>query len=133
MDLGFLGTVTRIMTASGTDPIAVASTATIYTPIFELHGADSFGVAMKATVSSGTPDVKVELEECMVVPTSEAVDTSSVEPDGFPDVFNLTDQLTHIKQITPVPAKYGRFKLTGQGANPASTTVRIDLFRQEIL
>ena len=126
-----LGTVTRIMKADGTDPIPVASTNTVYTPVFELHAGEAFGVAMKAVVTSGTPDVKVELEESMELPTSEAADTDMVEPDGFPDVFNLTDQLVHIKQITPVPAKYGRFKLTGQGMNPASTTVRIDLFRQE--
>lgn len=124
------GTVTRITKASGTTPIAVASTNTVYTPAFELFGGEAFGVALLAA-SDGTVDVKVELEESMEEPTSEASDTDMAEPDGFPDVINLTDEVIHIKQITPVPAKWARFKLTGQGSNHASTTVRIDLFRQE--
>lgn len=127
-----VGVVHTIKTASGTSPIAVASTGTVYTPAFPLNFAEAFGVGLLAD-SSGVVNVLVELEECMTEPTSEAADVDCVEPDGFPDVINLTDKLMHIKQITPVPAKYGRLKLTGQGLNHASTTVRIELFMQEQL
>lgn len=129
------GSVTRITKADATTPIPVASTGTVYTPIFELYGGENFGVGLLAA-SSGTIDVLVELEESMsdmADITSETADVDMVEPDGFPDVINLTDGLLHMKQLTPVPAKYGRFKLTGQGSNHSSTTVRIDLFRQEII
>ena len=127
-----VGVVHTIKTAAGVSPIPVASAGTVYTPAFVLGFAESFGVGLLAT-SDGTVDVLVELEESMTEPTSEAADVDCVEPDGFADVLNLTNELMHIKQITPVPAKYGRFKLTGQGANHASTTVRIELFLQESL
>ena len=127
-----IGNVTRLKKADGTATFAVASTATIYTPVFELFGGDVFGLALKAAVTSGTPDVLIELEECMNAPTSEAADTTNaVIPDGFPSIINLTDTNLHIKKIEPVPAKYARLKMTGQGTNPASTTVTVDLFRQE--
>lgn len=127
-----VGVVHTIKNAAGTSPIPVAGTATVYTPAFVLGFAEAFGVGLLAA-SDGVVDVLVELEECMSVPTNEAADTDCVEPEGFPDVMNLTDEVMHIKQITPVPAKYGRFKLTGQGSNDASTTVRIELFLQEPL
>ena len=132
MGLGLYGTVSQITKADGTVQIPVATTAVIYTPIFELHAGWAFGVQAKATVVSGTPDIKIELEHCMTAPTYEAADTANaVIPDGFSAVITLTDELVHIKALSPVAAKYGRFKLTGQGSNPATATVAIKVFRQE--
>jgi len=126
-----IGTVDAIKTAAGTAAIPVASTATVYTPSFPLYGADAFGVSLLAA-SDNDVDVKVELEEGMERPaTEEAASASWVEPDGLADIALLSDEVLHIVQVTPVPAKYGRFKLTGQGTNDATTTVTINLFRQE--
>ena len=107
----------------GTAAIPVASTATVDTPKFPLHYADAFGVELLAA-SDGAVDVKIELQE-----SNDG--TNFVEPDGMEDVAVLTDEVRHIKQVTPVPAKYGRFRMTGQGSNHSSTTITINLFRQE--
>lgn len=125
-----IGTVTRITKADATTPIPVASDATVYTPHFNLYGGEAFGVTLLAA-SDGDVNLKIELEEGMSIPTLEAADTNCVEPEGFPDIAVIEDELAHIVQITPVPAKYGRFKITGQSTNHATTTLRIDLFVQE--
>jgi hypothetical protein len=126
-----IGTVTNFTNAAGTAAIPVASTATVYTPTFEINALEALGVQAKLT-SDGDAKVLIQLEHCMASPTSEAADTSNaVIPDGFPDILDITDELVHIKQINPVPAKYARFKLTGQGTNDASTTCTLKIFRQE--
>lgn len=126
-----IGTVSAITKADGTVEIPVASTGTAYTPAFEINALEAMGIQAIAT-SDGDVDVLIQLEHCMAAPTSEAADTANaVVPDGFADILNLTDELTHIKQINPVPAKLARFKMTGQGSNDASTTVALELFRQE--
>ena len=126
-----IGTVTNFANAAGTVAIPVASTGTVYTPTFEINGLEAIGVQVKLT-SDGDAKVLVQLEHCMAEPTSEAADTSNATiPDGFADILDITDELIHIKQINPVPAKYARFKLTGQGTNNASTTATIKIFRQE--
>lgn len=127
-----LVTATVIKTAAGVSPIPVAGNVTVYTPIFELTNLEALGVQLKATVSSGTVDVKVELQHANVEPISEAVDDANcIEPDGFSDVITLSDQSLHMKSVAPVPAKYARFKLTGGASNPASCTVAITIARQE--
>lgn len=125
-----IGTVTRITKADATTPIAIDETATVYTPHFNLYGGEAFGVAFLAA-SDGDTNLKIELEEGMSIPNSEASDADWVEPEGFADVAIIEDELSHIVQITPVPAKYGRFKITGQSTNHTTTTIRIDLFIQE--
>lgn len=127
-----IGVVDPISKADATTPIPVASTGTVYTPLFNLHGADAFGLEVLA-VSDGDVDVKVELEIGNVAPaTVEASDGNWSEPDGMADIINVTDEVIHFKQVTPAcPAKYGRFKLTGQGSNDATTTLRLKIFRQE--
>jgi len=126
-----IGTATPITTAAGTVQIPVASTETVYTPAFPIHGLEAMSVHVKLT-SDTDAKVLVSLEHCMDEPTSEAEDTTNaVVPDGFPDVLDITDELVHIKQVTPVPCMYARFKLVGQGTNGATTTALIKIFKQE--
>lgn len=126
-----IGTVTILTNAAGTVQIPVASTGVVYTPTFEINGLESMGLQAKLT-SDGDAKVLIQLEHCMASPTVETADASnSVIPDGFADILDITDELIHIKQINPVPAFKGRFKLTGVGTNHASTTIALKLFRQE--
>ena len=118
-----VGNVHSITNSSGVAAIPVASTATVDTPSFELHYGDSFGVELLAA-SDGAVDVKVELQLSMD-------GTNFVEGDGQADVAVITDETRHIVQLTPFPAKYGRFRMTGQGSNHATTTMAINLFIQE--
>jgi len=126
-----LGTKSRLTKADATEPIPVASTGVVYTPSFPLYGADAFGVALKCA-SVGDIDVKVELEVGMERPaTEESADDDWAEADGTADVAIITDTDPHPIQMTPVPSRYGRYKMTGQGSNHATTTIRMDLFLQE--
>lgn len=126
-----IGTTQRITTAAGTTPIPVASDAVVYTPSLPIMGGEAWGVTVLPD-SDGDVDVKIELEQGEAPPsTEEAVSADWVEPDGMADILNVTDKVLHKKRVTPIPGMYARFKLTGQGTNDASTTIRIDLFRQE--
>lgn len=113
--------------------LTVATTGTYYSKSFKMAFSSYFGIWVQATAASGTPDVKIELEESYEPPTTEgSSDTDYVEPDGFSDIFSsINDQLAHIKTVSPVPMKYGRFKITGINANPSGTVLNIRLFMQE--
>lgn len=123
-------TINAVMTPSGTEDIAVASTATVYTQSFPIFDVDEkFGVKIKAG-GAGTKDVLVELEESDVRPATEgSADSDYTEPDGMADVANLVDTDLHITEVMPVLKMYARFKLTGQGSNAATTTVTIGVSR----
>ena len=126
-----IGTTQRITTAAGVTPIPVASDGVVYTPSLPIMGGEAWSATLLAA-SDGDVDLKVELEQGEAVPgTEEAVSTDWVEPDGMADILNVTDKVLHKKQVTPIPGMYCRFKITGQGTNDATTTIRIDLFRQE--
>lgn len=129
-----MGAESKVLKYDGsTAVIPVASGATIYTRAFDMGMATFFGIFVKATSTTGTPDIKVELQEGPILPVTEgSVDDYWTEPDGFSDIFDqINDELAHIKTISPVPAKYGRYKITGINANPADTTVEIYNFMQE--
>lgn len=128
------GNATKVSDSDGVTPIAVASNGTVYTKAFSLRQGLYFGV--KAILSStGSPSVQVQFQQSDVLPATEgAADADWVIPDGMPDVWaNLNDKVNHIKALSPVPMTYGRFKLTGLGANPADTTIDIRVFQQDIL
>jgi len=127
------GSVPVVASTGAPGAIAVASTGTIYTKSFDMGMASFFGVFVKAASVTGTPDFKVELQESYIEPATEgAADGNWVEPDGFSDIFEeITDKLAHIKTITPIPMKFGRYKITGLNANPADCLVTIYNFVQE--
>lgn len=124
---------TPVVTAAESANIAVAETATVYTKSFKLGLGQYFGIAARAVSVTGTAAVKIELEESPLLPTTEgaAEPTRFVEPDGFSDIMDISDELMHIKTVTPIPMMYGRYKITGAGDNPADTVVNIWNFIQE--
>jgi hypothetical protein len=129
-----LGACYPVQTSANSSSIAVASTATVYTKAFKLYPGVYFGLWVGASSATGTPDVKIELEESWSLPTVEgaAETTLWVEPDGFDDIFSqINDEVAHIKTISPIPMAYGRYKITGINANPADTIVTMYNFMQE--
>ena len=129
MNLGDIITSEILKKLDATTPIPTASTNTIYTPSFPMGGIESIDLL---AASDGTVNVLVELELGADRPTTEeASDTSWAEPDGMADLFNLTDEIIHTKQIDAPRKRYGRLKMTGQGSNHASTTVKITLNRRQ--
>lgn len=127
--------VDQVYSSDGTTTdIAVASTATVYTKAFKLELAEKFALQYQAT-SPGTVSIKIELEHANVLPTTEgSADDNYVEPDGYSDIVSdVTTETVHIIAVAPVVSRYGRFKLTGQGANHASTTIDLKLIKLEEL
>lgn len=127
-----ISSVEQIKNASEVAEIPVASTATVYTKSFMIGNVESMGLLAKAT-SDGSVQVLIEMEIGPAVPTTEgAADSNYFEAEGYPDIMTLVDEINHLKPITPIPMKYARFKLTGQGSNHSSTTVNLKLFRKEL-
>lgn len=130
-----LGAAQKVLKYDGsTNVIPVAGEVTVYTMSFPLGLASFFGIWCRGLSTTGTPNLKIELEQSYKLPTKEgsAETTSYVEPDGFDDVFSaINDEFAHIKTITPVPMTYGRYKITGLTGNPADTTIQIENFLQE--
>lgn len=124
--------VSDILSSDGaTENIAVGTSATVYTKAFKLAYAEYFALFYKAT-SDGTVNVKIEIEQCWRLPTTEgSADTSYVEPEGMSDIDTVTDETQHCKSISPIPSPYARLKLTGASDNDASTTLRLRLSKQE--
>lgn len=125
-------TADGVLSAAGEEEIPIATTAVVYTNSFKLNFGTKFAVQYRAT-SSGSVDLKLELEEGNVMPTTEgASDANFVVPDGgMTIVANITTETVHIISMAPVVSKYGRFKITGQGANHASTTLALKLLKTE--
>ncbi len=132
------GDATRIPNYTGAPaPIVIPTTTTVYSRSFRLNYGQAFGIQYKAADGSGTANMKIQLEQSNTLLT-EAQEGSSnsayVIGEGVADVVtNLADTLTHVKSFSPVPAKYGRFKITGLGSNPADASVTIDVFQQELV
>ena len=124
-----------IVTAADATDIAIASTATVYTKAFKISFGDYFSLDYKASSTSGTPDVKIELEESIganLPATEGSADSNYVEPESMSDIeANLTTETWHKKAITPVVGIYARLKITGNVGNPADTIVNAKINRQE--
>lgn len=116
---------TPFLTAAGSEDIAVASTAVVYTRAIRLLFGEYFSLKYKAVSATGSPSVKIEFEESDRAPETEgAADAHYVEPESLNDIeADLTSETWHIKSFSPPVAIYGRLKITGSGSNPADTIV----------
>ena len=125
------GIADDLVKLDGTTAIPVASTGTVYTPSRNVKTSEKFGLYLKAA-SGGTINVVIKLEVGMVPPTTEesadAVNFSV--PDGFSNIVNLVDANAWHKELDLPPFAYIRLKMIGQGANAASTTVTVKLFKR---
>ena len=118
--------VETILDLTGNSTMSISSTTTVYTNSFKLSYGSQFSGIYTAECNSGTPNKLIELEQSDVVPASEGYsDSNYVEPDGASDIITLTDTNRHIKAFSPVATKYARYKLTGQGSNPATASISI--------
>jgi len=124
-----------IVTAEGVETaLAVASTGVAYSKSFKLDYGSKFSMHYLAGSVNGAVDLKVELEESNVRPAAEnAADSDNyVVPDGGMTIIaNLTKETIGIIALSPVVAKYGRFKITGQGSNNADTLIAITVAKVE--
>jgi hypothetical protein len=135
--MNYIVSTDKVTLSTDSTNIAVDTTAVIYTKAMKLRYAVAFALRIQATSSAGTPDIKVEIEEGVTLPTTEgAADTTwatgYVVPDGMANIYaSLADELVHLIQLTPVVAEYIRFKITGNAANPSDTIVTAQLITQQ--
>ena len=112
--------------------ILINATATAYSNSFKLNRGMTFGWEV-AFISSGVVAVTVELEQANQPPTTEgSADGSWVIPVGkattngmFPTGTIIAAATTYIAAYSPVATILGRLKITGIGANDATTTLSL--------
>lgn len=131
------GNLKQITASDGAPaPITIPSTTTVYSRTFKLNFGQAFGLWLQAGNGSGTANMKIQLEQSYLDLTEAqqgASHASYVIGDGVADIYsNLNDTTAHVKTLQPVPMKYGRFKITGVGSNPADATINIWAFIQEL-
>jgi hypothetical protein len=116
-------------------PIAVASTADVYSHTRSIKDGSNFVLWYKATVASGTPDVDLYLQQGFQRPTAEG--SAGTATDGFINigskVADITDEAWHYVVLSPVSMPFLRILLDGQGSNPATCTVDLRLGKQSAL
>jgi len=112
---------------------AIASAAVVYSKSIRIGGANVVGIAYQATSAGSSPDLLIQVEQSYTKPTTEgASDTKYVVPEDMANIeTNLTTETWHVKSLSLVPMKYMRFKITGNGGNPADTLLSLELFLQE--
>lgn len=116
-----------------TEAIAISGTSVVLTKAFRIPYGINFGVSAKAA-SSGTINLKVELEQSFRLPNPEGIaDAYWAIPDNItsPVFSSITSATIKHTVFSPDPFMYCRFKITGLGSNHTSTTVNLWISMQE--
>jgi len=112
--------------AGGLSPIPVASTGVKYTQSFPVFYSQYFSLSYKLA-SAGSPDVQIDMEESVDgnPPVTEgAASANFIIPASISSI--VTDETTKtwkMVSLSPLTARFIRFKITGKNANPSDTTV----------
>lgn len=115
--------------------IAVDQTTDVYTHSHSIREVQNIVLWYKATVTAGTPDVDIYVEQGPGLPTAEGDPGDS--NDAWIQIGNkladITDEDWHYVVVSPVVMPFLRFKLDGQNANPASCTIDLRLGKQSTI
>ena len=114
-----------LLASAGITELAVANTDVAYSYSF-LTDKRAYGLEIQLDVSSGTADVKIEMESGGTEPDTEGTaDTDYTVPQTNEAVIDSScnTELVRFYPFPPVVAPFCRLKFTGQGANPASCKV----------
>jgi len=118
--------VVDFLALEGVTTKAVASTASAYTRTYPTEKGVSYAFEYQMD-SGGAVDVKVELEQGNTQLTALQEGSSHADyvipEDAAAFDASVTDKLTHIKAYAPAATGYLRLKITGQGANAATTVL----------
>jgi len=124
--------------SSGDIAIAVNATADVYSNSFSIKYANAMVLMYKATVTTGTPDVDVYLEQSSRLPAGTSgggEGEAGNATDGWHQVgskiADITSESWGSVTLSPVTLPYLRIKLDGQGSNPSTCTVELRLGLQE--
>ena len=131
---GSMGGATTVQRSTGVDTIAIAGEVTVYSRAFKLSYGVAFGIGYKAA-GAGTINLKIQLEQSVknTAPTTEgSSDTYYVIGAGVADInAALADTTARLQTLSPVPATWGRLKITGGTANGSDVTLEAYIFQQE--
>ena len=131
---GSMGGYTRVTGSDGVQTISIVGETTVYTKAFKLGYGVAFGIGYKAA-GAGTINLKIQLEEGIkhTAPTTEgSADSYYAIGTGVSDINSaLTDTTARLTTLSPVPALWGRLKITGLTGNGADVTLEAHLFQQE--
>lgn len=136
--MSLYGNVTQVPQSTGAPaPITVPNTTPVFSRTFKLYYGQAFGVWGQAGNGSGTANMKIELEQSykdLTEAEQGSANSAYVIGDGVaPIQSNLMGNTAFVKTVSPVPMKYGRYKITGQGSNPADATITLWNFIQELI
>lgn len=119
-----IGAVRTVMVM---DAAAVALTAAVKSDIVDLSQFSDFSICYQAISPGGVPDVTITIEQGI----GEDL-TGFATPVSMAAVHsNLTAETKQIKAISPVSARYLRFVVTGEIANPADTVFSLWISARE--
>ena len=118
--------------AGNANPIPVASTGVKYTKAINVEYSQFF--ALSYQLAGATPDVQIDMEESVDgnPPINEGAASSNfIIPASISSIV-ADETTTSWKMVTlsPLTARWIRFKLTGKNSNPSTTTLNGYLHEQ---
>jgi hypothetical protein len=118
--------------AGNANPIPVASTGVKYTKAINVEYSQFF--ALSYQLAGATPDVQIDMEESVDgnPPVTEgAASANFIIPASISSIV-ADETTTSWKMVTlsPLTARWIRFKLTGKNSNPSTTTLNGYLHEQ---
>ena len=118
--------------AGNANPIPVASTGVKYTKAINVEYSQFF--ALSYQLAGATPDVQIDMEESVDgnPPINEgASSTNFIIPASISSIVaDETSNNWKMVTLSPLTARWIRFKLTGKGSNPSTTTLNGYLHEQ---
>ena len=121
--------------AGNANPIPVASTGVKYTKAINVEYSQFFSLSYQ--LAGATPDVQIDMEESVDgnPPINEgASSTNFIIPASISSI--VADETTNnwkMVTLSPLTARWIRFKLTGKNSNPSTTTLNGYLHEQSEL
>ena len=118
--------------AGNANPIPVASTGVKYTKAINVEYSQFF--ALSYQLAGATPDVQIDMEESVDgnPPINEGAASSNFIIPGSISSIVADETTNNWKMVTlsPLTARWIRFKLTGKNSNPSTTTLNGYLHEQ---
>ncbi len=120
---GLKGATTPILKSDMSSSLVIASTGVVYTRSFELFNGEYFGLWCKVVSATGTPDIKIDLEQTAlrVAESGEGVANTALWAVTQAVTAGVNDEVAHIIKLSPIPMSFGRLKITGINSNPADS------------
>jgi hypothetical protein len=118
--------------AGNANPIPVASNGVKYTKAIAVFYSQFFSLSYQ--LAGATPDVQIDMEESVDgnPPVTEgAASANFIIPASIPSI--VADETTNnwkMVTLSPLTARWIRFKLTGKNSNPSTTTLNGYLHEQ---